>query len=210
MQRKIPDSFIEYVFRGRRKMLERMLLSKGIKQEGYLGVARRQEIYLGFTRHNPVVISCGPAGINGSVKGVGFVPKQRYLAELKDLVLEKVRERISQADAVRLLLEEIYVEERLDFSKLSSIELARKHTWVNLKANPRATLVFYTPPTVSYEVRVDVEIHESGDIWEYVNGLHDLYHRAARGRDWSKTPVYVFKIREIYDNSPAKMGERIF
>ena len=33
-----------------------------------------EKIFLSFTSHDPVFISHGPAGLNGSVKGIGFIP----------------------------------------------------------------------------------------------------------------------------------------
>jgi hypothetical protein len=33
------------------------------------------EIFLGFTRHNPAVVSSGREGLNASIKGVGYIPK---------------------------------------------------------------------------------------------------------------------------------------
>ena len=79
-----------------------------------------------------------------------------------------------------------------------------------MQESKRATILFFTPPSKSYEVRCDVEIHTDDDVWEYANSLHDIFHRPEKGRNWSRTPAYLFKIREIYDNSEDKMGVRIY
>jgi len=102
------------------------------------------------------------------------------------------------------LLREFYVEDIIDFSVLGGLEMGFKHSWQNIKATGKATLVFYTPPRTSFEVRCDVEIHEDGPIWEYMNLLHDVFHAGAS--EGSKYPTYVFRIREIYDNSASRGG----
>ncbi|WP_297502956.1 hypothetical protein [Thermococcus sp.] len=112
---------------------------------------------------------------------------------------------------MEFLLNEIYVRERIDFTKLVSLELARKHTWENITSGSReATVLFFTLPSTSYEVRCEVEVHEGDNVWEYTNAVHDLFHRPEKPRDWRKTPAYLLKIREIYDNGERAMGVRIY
>ena len=215
MSLKIPEEFIKYVFEDRRKVIE--LITSGKKPRNF---------FVEFTRHTPAIISYGPAGINGSIKGVGFVLKREFLEGVTRKLEEFLKSQVESVEgsveywgeaeearvkALKLLLKEVYVKERIDFTLLSSIELAKKHSWINFKANPVATILFFTPPAISYEVRAEVEIHEKGIYWRYVNAVHDVFHLAGarKLRDWSKTPVYIFKIKEIYDNSPRKMGEKI-
>jgi len=196
----IPEEFIEYVFQERVEAIKKMLYGKF---DAYL--------LIDFTRHNAAIITYGPAGLNGSIKGIGFIHRDEFLME----TLEKMREELSSEyepeKAGKFLLEEIYVREKIDFTKFITLELARKHTWKNLtEGNKEATILFFTPPSTSYEVRCDVEIHRDDEIWEYANSLHDIFHRPKKKRDWSKTPAYLFKIREIYDNSEDKMGVKIY
>ena len=195
----IPEEFTNYAFDERVKMIRKML-SGNISDE----------ILIGFTRHNPAIITCGSAGINGSIKGVGFIHKEDYLADTLEKIRKELKSEYSMLRAGKFLLEEIYVRDRIDFEKMISLELARKHTWQNLMESKRATILFFTPPSKSYEVRGDVEIHTDDDVWEYTNSLHDIFHRPEKPRDWKKTPAYLFKIREIYDNSEDKMGVRIY
>jgi len=180
----IPEEFVRYVFNERITNIRHLATGKF-----------STEVLLGFTRHNPVVITCGVAGPNGSVKGVGFVHGEDFIEE----TLGKLREELTKAPnpsrALNFLLNEIYVKEKIDFTKLASPELAKKHTWSNLrKGKKEATLLFFTPPSISYEVRCEVEIHSSHPIWEFVNAVHDVFHRPKEPRDWSKTPAYLFKI----------------
>jgi len=109
--------------------------------------------------------------------------------------------------ASRFLLEEIYVEERVDSLKMATIELAKRHTYANLKEGDEATVLFYTPPETTYEVRVRAYCYEEGLYFQFVNGVHDVFH--GRRERWD-TPVYIFEIIEIYDNHPAKMGEKVY
>ncbi len=196
----IPEEFIRYAFD------ERVFLIKKMIREGF-----SQDMLIGFTRHNAAIITCGDAGINGSIKGVGFIHRNDILGETLKKMREELKNKYDMHHAALFLLNEIYVRDKIDFKKLVSLELARKHTWKNLtEGEKKATILFFTPPSTSYELRCDVEIHQDDDIWEYTNSLHDIFHRPERKRDWRKTPAYLFKIREIYDNSEDKMGVKIY
>ena len=196
----IPSEFISYAFDERRESLRKL-------REGKFG----PDALIGFTRHNAAVITCGSAGLNGSIKGIGFIHREEYLKDTLRKLREELQRPYDPERALDFLLNEIYVKDRIDFSKLVSIELAKRHTWENLtKGEKEATILFFTPPSISYEVRCEVEIHESGPVWEFVNAVHDVFHRPTKPRDWGKTPVYLFKIREIYDNGERAMGVRIY
>ncbi len=185
----IPDKFINYVFRERVKFL------KSMKEE-----FNKSDFLINFTRTSPVVVTYGPAGLSGSVKMLGVVPKEEYINE----ILEEM-ENISRnsREVLSFLLKKVYVEERIDFSKLGGLEMGFGHSWTNIKSTGEATLVFFTPPTESYEVRCNVEILEEGPYYEYLNRMHRIYHSPGDDR---KYPAYIFKIREIYDNSATREG----
>ena len=196
----IPQEFINYAFEERVEMIRKMLSGD-----------MSNEILIGFTRHNAAIITCGSAGINGSIKGIGFIHKEEYLQETIKKMRKELKSEYDMFRAGKFLLHEIYARDKIDFEKIISLELARKHTWENLKnGEKKATILFFTPPSTSYEVRCNVEIHTDDEIWEYANSLHDIFHRPEKERDWSKTPAYLFTIREIYDNGEEKMGIRIY
>lgn len=197
----VPEEFIDWIFVKRKELIEKMLSGK----------VREHDIYLGFLRHTPAIATYGSAGLNASVKGVGFIHKEKYLGETIETLRESMKVRRSQMEALKFLLEHIYQREKIDFTRLTSIELARKHTWTNINKNPFATLIFYHPPTISYELRCKVKIHLNDVIHEFVNRIHDLYHGGKpQINKWNERPVYVFHIQEIYDNSPMKMGQKIY
>ncbi len=193
----LPEPFINYVFRERVKLLKKLAKGGGDKME----------LYVSFTRVNPVVITYGPAGLNGSVKMIGFIPKQEYLSEMLNHAYEvlKAKDLKGISYVVNELINYFYDPGKLDLTRFGALEMAFGHTWVNIKATGKATLLFYTPPVTSYEVRCDVSIEDSGPIKDYLNVMHDLYHGlGSQGR--SNYPAYVFKVREIYDQSASKNG----
>ena len=48
-----------------------------------------EKMFLSFCSHEPAFISYGPAGLNASVKGVGFLPKDEYLEEEACLIFHQ-------------------------------------------------------------------------------------------------------------------------
>lgn len=197
----IPNEFVDYAFWERVKLIRYMM--KGRMDNSVL---------IGFTRHNAAIITCGKEGLNGSIKGIGFIHKKEYLRDTLQKMRRELTEEYSPMKAAKFLLNEIYIKEKIDFGKFITLELAKKHTWENLvnSKEKRATILFFTPPSTSYEVRCRVEIHENDEVWEYANSLHDIFHRPKIKRKWENTPAYLFKIERIYDNSEDKMGTRIF
>ncbi|RLE82056.1 MAG: hypothetical protein DRJ52_02890 [Thermoprotei archaeon] len=196
----LPSKFIKNIFVERKELIKRVIEGK----------STREDFLIGFLRHTPAVATYGPAGLNASIKGVGFIVKEEYLETATNIILEQLSRGVDRITALKILLETVYDEDKVDFTKLTSIELAKKHTWVNVLENPEATILFYIPPNITYEVRCTVTIHENDIYWKYVNAVHDLFHGGRKARDWSKTPVYLFHIKEIYDNDPKLMGEKIY
>jgi hypothetical protein len=170
------------------------------------------ELHLGFCRHTPVVCSNGPAGLNAAVKGVGFIPREEFLAEtLKAYVqhLERDPGDDYQQRALQLLVTYLYskeARERLDFALLGSLELARGRTWENLRATHQAVLLFYQPPATSFEVHATVEVHEQGSPYHtLLNAQHDVYHGPQRER-WPGRPAYVFELGSVRNKAPLPGG----
>ena len=50
-----------------------------------------EKMFLAFCSHEPAFVSYGPAGLNASVKGVGFIPKEEYLEETLEIYLEHIK-----------------------------------------------------------------------------------------------------------------------
>ena len=203
----LPDKFVRWAYDGRAELVRRQAQGDQVS---------RDEVFLGFTRHTPTFISNGSAGLNGSIKGVGFIPKAEYLDEVLDAYLEHIeggwRDGYSE-EGLQLLTKYMWGEgckDRIDFSILGSIELALKHSWTNYLENPEVTLVYYQPPAITYEVRGKMEIHRDGKYHKFINAQHDVYHKPNTDL-WQKRPVYVIHIEEIFDNSvgPNAFGTKI-
>ena len=191
----LPKKWIQYFFHERKRGLESLCLKGEIDS----GIANF------FTRGTPVVASCGPAGVNGSVKMVGFVPRKEFIEEYADKAFRYayVKRPPDMRMAACILSREFYVEEKIDFNLIGGLEMGFKHSWVNIRATGKASLVFYTPPDESFEVRVDAEVHEDDVYKRFLNAFHDIFHYGGRK---SSYPAYIFRIRELYDNSPVPGG----
>lgn len=184
-----------------------------------------EKVFLSFTSHDPVFISHGPAGLNGSVKGIGFIPREEYLEEALAAYIEHIKtydpaDKTYQSRGLQLLMKWLYSEEAektVDFSHIYSVEMAFNHSWANYQVNPEATLLFYQPPMISYEVRGTMEIigkrNELGTVspfelpllQQFINAQHDVYHAPNINR-WVTRPAYRFTVEEIFDNSATKTG----
>ncbi len=204
--KQIPEEFIKWAFVERRELIKRMMERK----------ATKEDFLVGFTRHTPAIITHGPGGLNASIKGVGFVLKEKYLDEVIEHLKEAMKQKRNMMISSRILMNEIYTDdymERIDFTKFMTLELAMKHTWQNLNDNSDATLLFYTPPETTYEVRCVAEVHTEGKYWEYANLIHDVFHMfgpVENPDEKKRHPAYIFNIKEIWDNHPDKMGVRIY
>jgi len=105
----------------------------------------------------------------------------------------------------------------VDFGKMSTIELAlsrphsSKHTWQIVQHNLSACLLFYQPPSISFEVRGKIEIHENDSYSTFVNLVHDSFHYTRSKETRKNRPVYIVTVDEVYDNgpSPTQFGKRI-
>ncbi len=201
-EQQIPAAFISWAYDERAAWVRAQASGKELS---------REQLFLGFTRHSPALISYGPAGLNGSIKGVGFIPYEEYLAGTTAAYLAHIqrgwREGYQRA-GLALLLDHIWgpdCKPRIDFSRLVTLELARKHSYTNIQHNPQVTLLYYQPPTISFEVRGIAQIVHEGPIHTFVNAQHDVYHQ-PHPEQWPDRPAYVITIQEIWDNSNTRAG----
>ena len=179
-----------------------------------------EKMFLSFCSHEPAFVSYGPAGLNASVKGVGFLPKDEYLEETLAVYLKHIEtydpeDKTYSQRGLGILIEQMYGEQardRIDFTKLGSLELAKKQSWENYQVNKDAALIFHQPPMISYKLKGKIEIYDeetSGkrEIYQqFINAQHDMYHTPGGMNLWIKQPAYIFRIKEIYDNSATRDG----
>lgn len=199
---KMPEKFFKWAFEGRSKLVETMKS----------GQINPEKMFLEFTRHTPVMITNGPSGLNGSVKGFGFAPLEKYLDEYIEMLEEhtKTDEKGFESRGIELLWNILYspeVWDRVDREKLFSLELAKRHTWENInEGSSETTLVYYQPPVISYELRGNTEAVESGRYFKFVNLMHDAYHKQKQP---TNKPAYIFTIEEVFDNSVGVFGQKL-
>ena len=207
---KTAEGFFNWAFRTRANTVIKLANGEQMSPE---------KVFLSFCSHDPALISNGPAGLNASIKGIGFMPKPEYLEETIAAYLEHIDsyngdDKEYSQRGLELLVKYMYGEDvrhKIDFSCIGSLEMAKKHSYANYKVNPEATILFYQPPMISYELRGKMEIHDEMDsgkmeiYQQFINAQHDVYHRPDKSR-WLRYPAYVFRIEEIYDNCVTKDG----
>ncbi len=207
---KSAESFFNWAFKTRANTVTRLLEGEEMSKE---------KVFLSFCSHNPALVSNGPDGLNASIKGVGFIPKPEYLEETLAAYIEHIKsydgdDKAYSQRGLALLMKHMYAPEahhRIDFTRLASLEMAKKHSWNNYRANSEATLIYYQPPMISYELRGTMEIYDENlsgkrEIYQqFINAQHDVYHRPDMSR-WLNYAAYIFNIEEIWDNCATKEG----
>jgi len=207
---KSAEAFFKWAYTNRANTVLTLLSGEMMSHE---------KLFLGFCCHTPTFVSNGSAGLNASIKGVGFVPKEEYLEETLAVYIEHIKsyspdDKEYSQRGLKILEKYLYNEEakeRIDFTRLGSLELAKKHSYINYKENPEATLCFYQPPGISYELRGQMRIIDENDsgkreiYQQFINAQHDVYHAPNMDR-WLERPAYVFDIEEIWDNGVSKDG----
>lgn len=156
--------------------------------------------------------------VNNAIKGMGFVPTQERIGER----IKELKENFDAPMPKKLeILSAGYQDRSLwDRKKQVSLELYttpdfETHTFLNLMANPVASIVFLDYP--SYELRTLVRmVHpedrsaskEEREILEYINLVHSFFH----GRFEKKFIAMIFYLIEEFDNTPGRregMGRRV-
>jgi hypothetical protein len=229
---ELPPQFLRWNYFPRRDMI------KSFKEEIY---KRDMSLFfLESTRHNPALCTAfakpdGSIYVNAKIVGVGYVLKERFLSEatkaLRKHVIrgdklfseaktsEEKRKAMNeyQKRGILLLLRYLYLEpkeakRKVDFTKLSTMELAKnkpyssKHTWTIVQRNRTACLLFYRPPNISFELHGWLDVHENGAYHEFVEAVHDTFHYVPPEKRRTERPVYIFHVEEVYDNSPTPKG----
>lgn len=207
---KTAESFFNWSFKTRAQAVIKMYNGEMTSPE---------KMFLSFCSHDPAFVSHGPAGLNASIKGIGFLPKDEYLEETLEAYIQHIKsydpaDKTYSQRGLALLVKYMYGEEaqgRIDFTKVGSLEMAKAHSYANYKVNPEATLIFYQPPMISYELRGKMEIYDENDsgkreiYQQFINAQHDVYHAPDMTR-WLTRPAYIFRIEEVYDNSATREG----
>ena len=207
--RELPDPFMEWNTRKRLETLDNIMKGKPPELSG---------------PHSGMVASYGVRRkdsqftLNNAVKGIGFVPKKEYIREK----IEYMKKTYKGSMKTKLeFLRSLYEHPEILNRKLQvSLELYttpdfETHSFLNLMANPIATIVFLDIP--SYEIRTIARVIHPEDpdasdyekeCVEYTNLIHSYFH----GEFSRKFIGLLFYIIEVFDNTPGKksaLGQRI-
>lgn len=187
------------------------------------------EVFLGLTRNNPVVITCGENFTpNGAVKSVGFHLKEELLEEAIKAYDEflnwrwgKIKEAMGSeyegegwlysphpdfiVGGLKHALKHIYLskeeaEKKVDFERLGTLEGFYKRTWGNIQQNKKVAIVYYYPPGTHFQVNCTVEIQKSGYIRDFINRAACLAHGDNPAK-WPTRTAYIFHVEEVIDKS---------
>jgi hypothetical protein len=154
--------------------------------------------------------------LNNAIKGMGFAPKKERIGELTDRF--KSTMDADMQEKLEILQDNYRHPELWNRTKQLSLELYtapdfETHTFLNIMANPVATIVYTDMP--SYELRAIVRIihpqdskvtQEEKDLLEYTNLAHGYFHGGADKR----YSLLAFHIIEQFDNSPRSgLGVRV-
>lgn len=211
------NAFFEWAYRTRGNSVRDLAEGKEVSME---------KMFLSFMSHNPIFVSDGPAGLNGAVKGIGFIPREEYLAEAMEAYKKHIQSYVKgdrgySERGLQILMKYLYSEEAektIDFDHVYGVEMAFTNSYKNYMENPRASMVFYQPPRISFELKGKMELigeHHAEDeevdpfslplLQQFVNAQHDVYH-LPNIEGWKARPVYKFTIEEIYDKSATQNG----
>jgi len=213
----LPPRFVEWNFRKRMEGLDK-LARVGFDPEDLDGPHNGCVATYGGWKRDSVT------SLNTAYKGMGFVPKperlEETLAELSDASkklngsfsngMDSMLERVAY---LRVLYGD---RDRFDLTKQVSLELFASptfatHTFLNMMANPIASISFLAFPT--FEIRAIPELLHPGNpkldvyrknIIAYVNGIHDFAHGGGVGEESRMTCVY--HVLEVFNDSPGGRG----
>lgn len=79
---KSAESFFNWAFRTRANSVLKLYNGEMVSPE---------KMFLSFCSHDPAFVSNGPAGLNASIKGIGFLPKDEYLEETLAAYIEHIK-----------------------------------------------------------------------------------------------------------------------
>jgi len=228
---RLPDRFLKWNYYGRRRLIERLLREDPTDPTKlFLEFTRHTPVLCTAAPR-----SDGTVELNGKVVGVGYVLKREKMGSAIKALRDHLRATDEEYEAARgdreklrrlyeehsrrgleLLLRYLYLppdeaEKAVDFEKLATVELAKrlpwssKHTWRIVQRSKAACLVFFQPPSTSFEVRGTLSVHVDDEYHEFVTLAHDAYHYTPPEHRTDR-PVYVIHVTEVYDNSPTRGG----
>jgi len=158
----------------------------------------------------------GAFPIHSSTKGVGLLPKERYLPEhIQEITdcLARCRDKNpdeTREERIETTLSFYNRPERIDSEVFGGIEIFRGQTYHNLLGDPRASLLFtgFGPKYMSYQFNCDVEVVDEADPrFQFLRGMRLLFEMERfHIQQPGFTVGYVFHIREVFDKTPRRVS----
>ncbi|QOJ79135.1 hypothetical protein IG193_01330 [Infirmifilum lucidum] len=227
---RLPDVFLEWNYYARRALLQQFI--DGVKvdpERFFLEFTRHNPALVTAACINGEIV------LNAKIVGCGYVPREEYAMDVVRRLEEHLKlsdEEYSRAygdgeklrrlyeehslRGAKLLLQLVYhprgvAEKYIDFEKLATVELAKRlrdrprQTWNIVQHSRTASLLFFQPPSISFEVKGKITIHTDDIYHRLVTLIHDAYHYTPpEGR--GDRPVYILHVEQVYDKSPTKSG----
>lgn len=111
------ESFFNWAFRTRANSVLKLYNGEMVTPE---------KMFLSFCSHDPAFVSNGPAGLNASIKGIGFLPKDEYLEETLEAYIAHIKtydkdDKTYSNRGLELLVKYMYgpeAQDRVDFTKV--------------------------------------------------------------------------------------------
>ncbi len=200
----MPRNFIDWIDQGRKAT--------------YDGLLNKDAPVRFFHAHLPVIVTYSKNGtfpFNCTNKGIGFIPKEKYLSEFIELFQETLRDtrgkpwRQSLEERVRTVSKFYFDHEKIDYRALSGLEIFTKNTFQNLNDTPLASLHFTgpAPDFISFQLNCAVEVIDQDDprhtfivlvrtMFEY-----DDFHIAQPQFPFA----YIYWISEVVDKTPHRV-----
>lgn len=226
----LPQRFLEWNYYPRRRLVKNMLVGGAERPEKvFLEFTRHNPALITGAYVDGRVV------VNGKIVGCGYVLREEYLDEAIEAFQEHLERsdrmyeesggekrrlsRLYEEHAKRgaeLLLRYIYLPrerapEVVDFEKLATVELAKrvpwsaKHTWRIVQLNRSASLLFFQPPSISFEVKGHLTVHVDDKYHRFVTLVHDAYHYTPP-EERGDRPVYILHVEEVFDKSATRSG----
>lgn len=86
------NRFLEWAYKTRGEAVKSLATGKMLSKE---------QMFLSFMSHNPVFISNGVRGLNGAVKGIGFIPKEEYLSQALKEYKEHIKVMLKAIEIIK-------------------------------------------------------------------------------------------------------------
>jgi len=106
----------------------------------------RDKIFLSFCSHNPRTDFQRPRGLERQYQRfLASFPRKNTWTEVLEAYLRHIDsydgdDQAHSRRGLQVLVEQIYhpdVHHRIDFTRVGSLEMAKKHSWENLRENPQ-------------------------------------------------------------------------